>query len=162
MHAIIPRRATPFRLALIGAAALLMSACSALRIGYETPRVNVQSIRMLPGTGGAALPTFEIGLQVLNPNAEALRLRGISYTISLNDQPLIKGVGNNLPVIAAYGEGSVKLTASINVLAGIGLFRDMLDTSGDSFRYEFEAKLDPGAYQPKIRVSDSGVISLNN
>lgn len=161
MHA-SPCRPTRIYLALFAASALLMSACSSLRIGYETPTVNVQSIRMLPTEAGAALPTFEIGLQILNPNAEALRLRGISYTINLNDQPLIKGVGNNLPVIAAYGEGSVKLTASINVLAGIGLFRDMMAASGDRLSYEFEAKLDPGAYRPKIRVKDNGTISLNN
>jgi hypothetical protein len=31
----------------------------------------------------------------------------------------------------------------------------------DSFDYAFKAKLDPGAFKRKIRISDSGSISLS-
>jgi len=138
--------------------AVMLQACAGLRPGYETPTVNVNSFRALPSEG--MLPGFEIGLHVINPNPDALELRGISYTISLEGHEIIKGVGNELPVIAAYGEGQFMLTASANLFAGIRLVTDLMSGTRDSFRYELEAKLDVGALLPAIRVRDSGQIAL--
>ena len=89
-------------------------------------------------------------------------MSSISYTISLDNRDVIKGVGNDLPVIAGYGEGSFTVTAGFNVLAGIQLFRSLMQKDSDTFDYAFEAKLDPGAFKRKIRISDSGSISLSN
>lgn len=137
---------------------MLLQACAGFRPGYETPTVTVSSFRALPSQG--ALPNFEIGLRVVNPNRDALKLRGVSYTVSLGGHELIKGVGNELPVIEAYGEGSFTLTATPNLFAGIGLVTDLMRSSTDSIDYKLEAKLDVGRIQPAIRISDSGTISL--
>lgn len=107
------------------------------------------------------LPAFAIGLRVINPNPEALTLRGISYTVSLDGYDVIKGVGNNLPVIEGYGEGEFNLTASANLLAGVRLFSDLMKSNKDTFGYGVEAKLDIGAFRPSIRVRDGGEISLS-
>lgn len=138
--------------------AVILQACAGLRPGYETPTVTINSFRALPSQG--ALPNFEIGLHVVNPNREALKLRGVSYTVSLGGHELIKGVGNELPVIEAYGEGSLTLTASPNLFAGIRLVTDLMSSANDKVPYKLEAKLDVGRIQPAIRVSDSGEISL--
>lgn len=126
--------------------------------GYDTPTVTVKSFRPLPSQG--AIPDFEIGLHVINPNSEALKLRGVSYTVSLGGHELIKGVGNRLPVIEPYGEGDLTLNASANLLAGIRLVSDLMNRPGEQLDYEFEAKLDIGALRPAIRVRDSGQVSL--
>lgn len=136
----------------------MLQACGALRPGFETPTVTISSFRTVPSQG--TLPTFEIGLRVVNPNPDSLRLRGISYTVSLNDRELIKGVSNELPVIAAYGEGDVVLTATPNLVQGIRFVTDLMNRPGDSVRYALEAKLDVGSILPPIRVTDSGTISL--
>ena len=136
----------------------ILQACAGLRPGYETPTVTINSFRALPSQG--VLPNFEIGLHVVNPNREALKLRGVSYTVSLGGHELIKGVGNELPVIEAYGEGSLKLTASPNLFAGIRIVTDLMSASTESVPYKLEAKLDVGRIGPAIRVSDSGEISL--
>ncbi|MDH3339353.1 MAG: LEA type 2 family protein [Gammaproteobacteria bacterium] len=106
------------------------------------------------------MPSFAIGLRVINPNREPLELVGVSYTVSLEGHEIIKGVGNELPVIDAYGEGEFNLTASANLFAGIRLITDLMRNDRDSFRYELEAKLDIGAFRPAIRVRDAGEISL--
>lgn len=137
---------------------MLLQACAGLRPGYETPTVTVNSFRALPSQG--ALPNFEIGLHVVNPNREPLKLRGVSYTINLGGHELIKGVGNELPVIEAYGEGGFTLTATPNLLAGIGLVTDLMRSATDSIDYKLQAKLDVGVIQPAIRITDSGRISL--
>ena len=137
---------------------VVLGGCSGLRPGYETPTVTVSSFKALPGEG--AMPAFEIGLRVINPNREALELAGVSYTISLAGHDIIKGVGNELPVIEGYGEGEFTLTASANLFAGIRLMNDLMKADRDSFDYKLEAKLDPGGLRPSIRVKDSGQISL--
>ena len=149
-------------IALILLAAASLSGCAGMGSGYETPTVSVQSFRPIASDTGGGLPAFEIGLHVINPNLEPLELVGVSYTISLDGHDLIKGVGNDLPVIEGYGEGSFTLTAGVNVFAGIQLFRSLMEKDSDSFDYSFKAKLDPGAYKRKIRISDSGSISLSN
>ena len=137
---------------------MLLQGCAGFGPGYETPTVTVNSFRALPSQG--ALPNFEIGLHVVNPNRDPLKLRGVSYTVNLGGHELIKGVGNQLPVIEAYGEGSFTLTATPNLLAGIGLVTDLMRSSTDSLDYKLEAKLDVGRIQPAIRIRDSGKISL--
>lgn len=158
-----PSSTHPVRiLALLLTATVLLPGCAGMGAGYEVPTVSVQSFRPIPSDTGTGLPAFEIGLHVVNPNLDPLELAGISYTISLDGKDLIKGVGNDLPVIEGYGEGTFTLTAGFDVLAGIQLFRSLMNKDGDSFDYAFKAKLDPGAYKRKIRISDSGSISLSN
>lgn len=153
-----PRRR--LRTGAAAAALLLLSACAGFGRDYEQPTVTVNSFRALPSEG--ALPQFEIGLQVVNPNREPLELAGISYTISLDGHDVIKGVGNQLPVIEGYGTGQMTVTASASLFAGIQLFTDLMQGPRDSFDYEFVAKLDPGGFRPTIRIADSGTISASN
>lgn len=148
------------RLGVLALTTLLLQACSGMQTGYESPTVSVQSFRAIPSGTGAGLPMFEIGLLVTNPNLEPLELAGVSYKISLDGKNIINGVGNDLPVIEGYGEGLFTVNAGIDVLAGIQLFRSLMNKTDDTFEYAFEAKLDPGAYRRKIRVRDSGSISL--
>ena len=141
---------------------LLLQACAGMQSGYESPTVSVQSFRTVPSDAGTGLPSFEIGLHVTNPNLEPLELAGVSYKISLDGKDILNGVGNDLPVIEGYDEGTFTVTAAVNVLAGIQLFRSLMNKTDDTFEYAFVAKLDPGAYRRKIRVRDSGSISLAN
>ena len=143
---------------LLVASAMLVQACAGLGPGYETPTVTVSSFKTIPSEG--AMPAFAIGLRVINPNREPLKLVGVAYTVSLEGHEVIKGVGSDLPVIDAYGEGEFELTAAANLFAGIRLITDLMSRQRDSFNYELEAKLDIGAFRPAIRVRDSGQIDL--
>lgn len=157
MIRLIPN-APSLRTLLIVVAAFALPACSGFGSGYEKPTVSVSSFRTLPSNG--VMPNFEIDLRVINPNREALELLGVSYTVSLDGHPLIKGVGNNLPVIDAYGEGTFTLTASANLLAGARLISELMNKTNDSFKYSFDAKLDVGRFSRAIRVRETGDISL--
>jgi len=140
-------------------AVVLLAGCTGMRPGYETPTVTVKSVRAIPSEG--MLPEFEIDLHVVNPNREALKLAGVSYTVSLEGHELIQGVGNDLPVIDGYGEGDFTLNASADLFAGVSLLRDLMSSQKNTLSYSFEAKLDPGALRPSIRVKDSGEVSLS-
>jgi LEA14-like dessication related protein len=143
---------------LLVATVVLLQACASLSPDYEIPTVTVSSFRALPSEG--ALPAFAIGLRVINPNREPLKLEGVAYTVSLEGHEVIKGVANELPVIDAYGEGEFELTAAANLFAGIRLITDLMSKQNGSLDYKLEAKLDIGAFRPAIRVSDSGQIGI--
>ena len=138
--------------------ALMLAGCATIDPDYERPSVTVSTFRAIPVANG--VPNFEIGLRVLNPNATPLELRGVSFSISLDGHKLIRGVGNELPVIEPYGAGDFTVTATANILAGIRFFADWAATGDDSMKYEFKAKLDVGAFRPAIRITDAGEFSL--
>lgn len=138
--------------------AFSLCGCAALQPDYEAPTVSVTSFRALPAQGGPL--KFEIGLNVVNPNRQALDLAGVAYTVRLEDREILKGVANDLPRIDGYGTGEILLEVSPNLFEGIGLIRDLVAAPRDEFSYELEAKLDPGGLRPTIRVRDAGSVSL--
>jgi len=139
--------------------ALLVSSCATLSPDYEEPTVTLSAFRALPSDGMA--PSFEIGLRVINPNAQALALDGVVYTISVQGHELVKGVGKDFPVIEGYSQQDLVLTASANLLAGIRFIGDMMQRPAENLEYEFEAKLDLQGFYPSIRVSESGTFNFN-
>lgn len=147
-----------YRLMFILVVVLAIPACASMRPGFETPTVNVSSFRTLPSESG--MPKFEIGLHVINPNSEALTLKGVAYTVSVEGRELIKGVGNDLPVIDGYGEGEFTVTAAASLFEGAMLLKDLMSGPADKLSYEFEAKLDVGTFVPAIRVRDEGEFNL--
>lgn len=138
---------------------LLLGACATLSPDYEEPTVTLSSFRALPSEGVA--PAFEIGLRIINPNAQSLALEGVVYTISVQGRELVKGVGKDFPVIEGYSQQDIVLSASANLLAGIRFIGDMMQAPSESLEYKFEAKLDLQGLYPSIRVSEGGTFNLN-
>ena len=158
MPALVPKTAAG-RFVLLAALLVPLAGCGTLRPGFEAPTVNVQGFRAVPSE--QSLPAFEIDLAVSNPNASALKLAGIAYTVSLDGREVITGVGNKLPEIAAYGTETFTVTAQFDLLAGAALVASLLNRNDDQFDYAFEARLDPGPLIPSIRVRDTGTVSLD-
>lgn len=132
--------------------------CASLEPGFETPTVGVTSFRVLPAEG--AVPKFEIGLHIVNPNRTSLKLEGLVYSVTLEGHKILTGVSNNLPTIEAYGEGDVLLLASADLLNSIGLFATLLQSPQETFDYMLDAKLDIGSFRPRIHVVKEGQVSL--
>jgi len=144
----------------MAAAILFLGGCLAMSPDFETPTVGLKSFRFLPSDGG--VPRFEIGLHVVNPNRSALKLEGIVYSVNLDGHKVITGASSDLPVIAAYGEGDVTLTATADLLRSIGLFSSLFKDPQKPFSYDLEAQLDIGRLQPRIKIHEKGEISLQD
>lgn len=139
---------------------LFLGGCLAMSPSFETPTVGLKSFRFLPSDGTA--PRFEIGLHVVNPNRTALKLEGIVYSVILDGHKVITGASSDLPVIAAYSEGEVVLTATADLLRSIGLFSSLFKDPQKPFSYDLEAQLDIGRLQPRIKIHEKGEISLQD
>jgi len=138
--------------------ALGVAGCASLAPGFEPPKLRVVSLR--PVDGDDMAPRFEIGLRVINPNAESIAMRGLSYTVALEGQDIIEGVARDLPTVPGYGEADVSLLATVSLLAGIRLVGDLMQRPRDAVAYELRAKLDLGAMRPAVRIEDAGTIRL--
>ena len=132
--------------------------CAPLLPSFETPTVTVSSFRVLPGN--SIVPSFEIGLHVANPNRVPLKLAGLSYHVELEGYRILSGVANQLPVIEAYGEGTVLLQAQPDLISTFSLFAELMSQPRDRYTYNLEALLDVGGLMPKIRVQKDGTLAL--
>ena len=139
--------------------AVQLSGCSSLMPGFETPTVTITSFKVVPGTN-SIVPTFEIGLHVVNPNRTSLKLQGLSYHVELEGYRILSGVANQLPVIAAYGEGDIVLRADPDLMNALDLFTDLMEQPREKFKFKLEALLDMGGLMSRIHVEKEGEISL--
>jgi len=137
-----------------------LSACATLDPDYEEPTVMMTSFHAIPSDG--ALPAFEIGLRIINPNSSPLKLEGVVYSISLQGHELVKGAGNDYPQIEPYSEGDITLTASANLLKGIAFITTITRNQNEPLEYEFKAKLDVGGFFPALKISETGTFNLGN
>ncbi len=139
---------------------LLFTACATLHPDYEEPTVIITSFHTLPSEG--AIPAFEIGLRIINPNPAPINLEGVVYSVSLKGYELVKGVGKDYPQIEGYSEGDITLSASANLIEGIRFLANMVQNQDEALQYEFEARLDVGGFFPSLRVSQTGTFDLGN
>ena len=139
---------------------LILASCASLNPNFDEPELTVSAFRIVPSNG---LPTFEIELHIINPNSTELKLRGMSYTASIEGHKVLSGVANNIPTIAAYGEGKVTLTGGLDLFGGFQLLTDLIQQRNTGLNYKLDLKLDLGKYMPNLRVEKEGkIISPGN
>lgn len=140
------------RVCLIGLLALL-TACSSLT-GLKAPNATVRAVRVVPSNG--LLPDFAIDLHLTNPNDRDLTLRGASYTLSLGSHEVVSGVANKLPVLPAYGQADVTLTATPDISGALGLVQKLMQGNKKAMHYRLEARFDLAAVLPDLVITKEG------
>jgi LEA14-like dessication related protein len=139
---------------------LLLSACATLSPNYEKPQVSITSFSLAPETAG--IPSFNIGLRVVNPNSTALPLVGMSYSVEVEGNRILSGAEPNLPKIAAYDTADIVIQATPDLLGSARLIQQLLSTKSDSLKYLFKAKLDAGSLIPYINIEESGDFAIED
>ncbi|HSC66463.1 MAG TPA: LEA type 2 family protein [Cellvibrio sp.] len=133
--------------------------CSSLQPKLEQPTVKVAGLQLLPAQGLSQ--PIEVSLLIANPNDRDLTLRGMSYTVGIENFDVLSGVSDQLPTLGAYKETPVKVVVSANVLQLVRLI-EHFSRNGvkESVNYNFSAKLDFSAWLPALRVNEKGSIPL--
>ena len=139
-------------------ALMLLSACATFTPQLDSPKINIENFRTLPAEGGA--PRFEITLRVTNPNAQALDIVGISYSVEFLGRELITGVSKNIPSIAGYSEGLVTLEAGLQLFELLRLLASVGNQGAAPLEYRLLAKVDFAGFLPTQRIEESGEIAL--
>lgn len=139
-------------------AATLLFGCVSLPSDFRQPQVTVRSVALRVVNGLSI--DFDIVLNVANPNRTALSAKGLTYSIRLLGRQVVEGVANDIPTIAAYGEAEVNLSATTDLITGLGLLNEMLARPSAPLDYEFNAEIDLGVLYPTLKVQRSGAIAL--
>jgi LEA14-like dessication related protein len=139
----------------------LISACASWSPSYEKPQVNITSFSLAPESNGLA-PRFIIGLQIINPNRNALPLKGMSYSIAVENNNVLSGATSDLPRIPGYGMADFTIEASPDLLGSARLVNRLLSGNKKNLDYTFKAKLDVGSLMPFINIEESGKFTLSD
>ena len=136
-----------------------LAGCSSLTPRLEQPEVKVAGLRLLPAQGFTQ--PIEVSLLIANPNARDLSLRGIRYSVGIENFDVLSGVSNNLPTLNAYQETPVTVVVTANVLQLVRLVEQFgrISQSGE-VNYTFNARLDFSAWLPAMNVKEKGRIAL--
>lgn len=110
-----------FVIALIGA---MLSGCATMAGISEAPRVRLVSIT--PVDFQLFEQRFLLTLQVQNPNARDITIRGFDYAIAVNDKPFAQGVSGKPLSVPAYGES----TAEVEVVSTLERLLEQLQELG--------------------------------
>lgn len=147
------------RVAALVIAVVALSSCASYPWAIEEPTVKVTHVQLLPVTG--LEQRIAVRLAILNPNSRDLSLRGISYTIGIENFDVLSGATSQLPVLAAYEETPVTVEVSANLVAMARLAEHISRRGGlNSVGYVFKARLDFTQWLPDMRVEEAGTIRL--
>ena len=138
---------------------LLLQGCAILTPSLEEPGVKISSLSLGESTGLSQ--KFNIGLLITNPNATAIPVVGMKYTLSLNGYDLISGVTNRIPILAAYTETPVNIEASADLVSALRLINSLANKPQDTLDYALTAKLDLKNWLFPLNVREEGQIALN-
>jgi len=143
------------RLALLALVALLTGCSGKGDLAFEPPVVSLSSFGLVPGDGKA--PRIAIGLRVVNPNGTPLRMRGLSYAVSLEGHRMITGVTSRLSEVPPYSETEVELNSPIDLIGSIRLFNEIINTPGrDRLKYSLNARIDVDGMLAPLRLVEDG------
>lgn len=148
------------RLALIALAALVVGGCSSRGdLAFEPPVVSLTSFGLLPSDGRA--PRFAIGLRVVNPNSKPLRMRGLSYTVSLEGHRMLTGVTSRLAEVPPYAETEIELNSAVDLISSIKLFNDLVNAPGrQSIKYGLNARIEVEGMLVPLRLEEEGTLNF--
>lgn len=135
----------------------LLSGC-ALLTPSQKPEVHLVNVQ--PGSHEGLQQNFDITLQVINPTSSELKISGLSYNLKLQGQKLISGVAGGMRPIPAYGQSTIKVPASANLISGLKIISAFMEDPTQSVDFELEARINMGWWRLPITVLESGSIDL--
>jgi len=119
--------------------ALLASACAGLGPYPETPRVSLVSIQ--PKEMTLFEQRFAVQLRVLNPNATAIPVQGLSYALEVNEREFAYGVNPQSIEIPAFGEALLDVEISSNLLSVVRQLQSMSGETRNTLVYRLAGKI---------------------
>lgn len=135
-----------------------LAGCAALTPSLQEPVITLNAFRPMPSNTMAL--HFMIDLHIVNPNDLALKVKGLTYSASIEGHRVLFGASAALPEIPAYGETDISLQASTGLLEGLKLLTELLAKPRQQVSYEVSVNMDVGTLFPMLKFEESGSIQL--
>jgi len=114
--------------------ALALPACSLLRPDFDQPTVTVVGIDLR--SGNLLQQTFAVKLHVQNPNAQALPVRELHFSLRVDNEAVADGVNQRAFVVPARGELDFDMNINANLAVVILKLAGKRQVHADSLSYE--------------------------
>ncbi|WP_461516872.1 LEA/WHy family protein [Porticoccus sp.] len=134
-----------------------LSGCALLAPGQK-PEVHLVNVQ--PGAHEGFEQHFVITLLVLNPTGSELNVSGLSYNLKLQGEKLISGAAGGMNPIPPYGQSTIKVPASANLISGLKIIGAFMESRSQSVNFELEARISLGWWRLPITVVEAGSIDL--
>jgi LEA14-like dessication related protein len=105
----------------------------------EPPSVTLSNLRIEQST--VFEQRFLTTLRIQNPNTFDLNIEGVSFDLTVNDQPFAKGLGKADVVVPAFGTGVVEAEAITTLMGFVRQFQALTRSGGPKLSYHLTGKL---------------------
>ena len=120
---------------LVALACLLnLVGCSLLAPKFNRPNITVASIELR--SGNLLQQNFAVKLDIQNPNARALPVKGLHVELSAGGVQIASGVSDHDFVVPPFGDSQFDMTIKANLGAAVLLLANKLDQHADSVAYD--------------------------
>jgi LEA14-like dessication related protein len=144
--------------AVLCAFAVCLSACSALRPDLEVPRLTLVSVAMT--SADIFNQQFLVKVNVQNPNARELPVKGIDYKLFLEGDSFAEGVSEKPFTVPAEGDIDFDMTVRTNFVSGAARLISRLN-GRDQVNYVVEGKvLTDISMLKKIPFQETGTVTF--
>jgi LEA14-like dessication related protein len=140
----------------------LLGGCTGLRPKLEPPALTVVGAEFL--RGDLFEQRLKLRMQVDNPNAQEIAVRGISYTIELEGEELGRGISGSSFVVPANGRAEFDMLITANLAASVLRLAERSRASGAMpkevrYRLRGEVRLDK-SFLRQVPFDQAGSLKL--
>lgn len=152
-------RSPLLRLTVLVILALLLAGCSLMRLqGAEPPKVTLTSLT--PVKLSLFEQRFDVGLRLQNPNAFALPIEALEYTLAINGEDFASGMSRTDLQMAAFGEELVTVTVNSDLLSSLDQLRRWKQNPPEALDYRLSGRAHLADSSLQLPFQYSGSVSL--
>lgn len=118
----------------------LLAACATFPGRLEEPTIDLVGLDVREI--GLLQQRYVLTLAVQNPNARAIPVQGMSYRLEIGGQAFARGVSSRAFTLPAYGQTTVDVELTTNLLSTLRHMQTLLERNPDKLDYRLSGKLD--------------------
>lgn len=118
---------------------LWLTGCATLPATTQAPNLSVVSIEPVEMTPLEQKYRLQVRLQ--NPNDHALEISGMSYTLEVNGQALLKGVSGDSVTVPRFGESIIELSGVSTLFGFVRQIQALQERGSQGMDYRLSGKL---------------------
>lgn len=122
----------------------------------KAPEVSLVSIT--PDSIRGFSQYFTLNLLVTNPNSFDLDIDGVTFNLDVVDKKVFSGVSNAVPLLKAYAETPVTLSAGVGLFDLLKLITLFGETNPQALNYNLTTTIDPNGFIP-LTIKRNGAFS---
>jgi LEA14-like dessication related protein len=111
-----------------------LAACSLVAPKFTRPNVSVVSIELR--SGNLLQQNFAVKLNIQNPNAQALPVRGLHVELSVAGEQIASGVSDRAVVVPGFGESEFDMSIKANMALALIKLANKIDQHSNTVDYD--------------------------